>query len=931
MANHQSVKVLSLRQLLALGGCLVVAGCGGEEIDFSKPTTGSGGASTFSYPPADASEPGEVATEVPAGSAAEIPAQSDETTPVKKETKAESGIVRIGKAGDSDDETDYDEEDDDNPSAHWRKRTFKLNARQRAALAASRRVAFSNNGRLVAGIDESGEVIVFGTRSGDVQSVYELTDVEPVAVAVSDTANLMLIGTANGALRLFEIKDLSRFDQYAREAFKRTQLARLPVRMAESPLTVLQFVSRGSELITADETGQVQLWSAEQRPTADKDWEPHATIQAHEAPVTAVAVSAEREFLATAAEDGSVKIWSINSTELILELEPATVPALTLCATSSGFAIGRANGVIEILSDFTSETPRLEEVLSRNPIGITSLLVEPKHGRLVTGLESGAAALLDMKTGKTLSSRKAHRNAVLTLASAPGHSRILTTAIDGYFGSWSPPELRQRTRGVEVDDADAISKPILRFRVCQLSDQDDDEDGAGYTRDQMATLASFRSEPSSQTEFSAETVGTLNLLRAKPEAERGTIRSTVPADDAGARPVSERSPALVRNITTRFEVASVENVRVALSSTGETLVLAVSPPKGRRDGSVVAWDVPTGVPLRRWTSDRVYRQIELLGNGRWMVPFLKPIPRREEAAIGLFDLVKGDIRAAPAETRVVAHRDRLIATGATGSYGATAEVLQLRDPSTLNVTASFSAFEASVPAVAVLPGREVLVSLRDRLSMRLLLLSESLEEKQVVFEEKTAVPWIDQRGKQTDIMGITDLATSTDGGTLVTHGRFDSRDFRFTIWKRKGGRFDQKDARGVKKTVSFLLQGSVIGPRMLFVHGNQNELALLSPTGLVIVNTETGQASTSVQLPSGLSAFEPNGRYVAAHDGSGSVELRDLTNVRRAPRSFRAHDAPLMALAFSQSGQLLATVGEDNRLKVWRLGDWAEGVSAKKN
>lgn len=918
MVCHQLVKALKVRQLACWLCLIALAGCGGgEEVDFSKPTAQTGAGKKFTYPPPDSSPPPEAdKSEAKAEEKSEQPADAATAKPAKPA----GAVVRVTKLDSGDDDED-EEEDEDDLNANWRKKKYQLGSREQDVLITRRKVAFSPEGGLIAAIDNSGEVLVFETRYGNVRGAFELPDGQPTIVAVSEHAQLLVVGTDQGTLRVFELKDLTRYDRYAREAFLRRQSARPAYKVSEQPLTALQFESDGTQLLLTTALGEVQMRSVDKRGDGG-NWAADVTVSAHKGAVAAVALSADGEQLATSDLAGSVKVWDAASGDHVADMQEAPVAALAICQTEDGFAVGRANGVLELWRNPGDENQVIEEFRDKNPMGITTLIVEPKTGLLAKGMVSGALALVDAAKGETLSARKSHTRPVVAIASAPERDRLISCGAEGYFGSFPALELRDRARRTDLDDADAINKPALRFRVALLSRQDDDEDAAGYTRQQEIMLASFRTADDSG-ESATDTNTALEALRNAAEADRDSLRESLEADTFAQRAASDKAPELLRSIETNFRAAIVENVQVALSATGDTVALAVSPPKGQHtDGSVESWDVPTGLPLRSWTTDRAYDRVRIAGQGRWLIPFPKATRRLEVAGTGYFDLQTGVAIPASGEPRSMVVTADAIVIGSAGRYAERHPVAHLYSADTMQPRASFSGFETAIPAIGVLPEGKLLLSVRERLHSRLVLMAPgSMEEEQTLYEEKINLRWLEPSGQQLDVMGVTDIAVSRRGETIVTHGRYGNRDYRFTIWKRRGGRFEEKDARGAKKNVSFLSEG-LTGTRMRFVGGGES-LAAISPEGLAVIDTKSGAVGEKVRMPVGLTLFDPTGQWLAVHDDAGGIQVYALSDLTREPKTFRAQDTPVMAMAFSGDGSVLATVGQENVLNVWKLGDWA--------
>jgi WD40 repeat protein len=80
----------------------------------------------------------------------------------------------------------------------------------------------------------------------------------------------------------------------------------------------------------------------------------------------------------------------------------------------------------------------------------------------------------------------------------------------------------------------------------------------------------------------------------------------------------------------------------------------------------------------------------------------------------------------------------------------------------------------------------------------------------------------------------------------------------------------------------------------------------------------------------GVMAFSGDGRLLALAVAPSSIELVALPHGESLGRLDGPDRCPLVALAFSRDGRILAAAGRENLAMLWDLGDLAEELSALK-
>jgi WD40 repeat protein len=103
-------------------------------------------------------------------------------------------------------------------------------------------------------------------------------------------------------------------------------------------------------------------------------------------------------------------------------------------------------------------------------------------------------------------------------------------------------------------------------------------------------------------------------------------------------------------------------------------------------------------------------------------------------------------------------------------------------------------------------------------------------------------------------------------------------------------------------------------------------MAAITAKGLGIWDTSNGRTLRSIELRDGQHergpyAWSGDGQWLVQGDNIGNVAVWNL-RTDKEPGYFTAQRSPIKALALSHSGQVLATLGEENQLHLWNLTGW---------
>lgn len=387
------------------------------------------------------------------------------------------------------------------------------------------------------------------------------------------------------------------------------------------------------------------------------------------------------------------------------------------------------------------------------------------------------------------------------------------------------------------------------------------------------------------------------------------------------------------------------------------------------DRTVQSWDFGyTGLMINRWRNRRGrLQEIHAMpgGRGAYTLPELTVFSHQGDS-----HSLMPEAHTAFSPPGAFAGTP-LFAVATDGRSGEKAILLRIFDGSRFLSTLAqplgeFSAFEASVTATAFAHQHpRIAFSVRQQTTQRIFIADpEGLgsDTFQLVAEFDHTLPYLAaaNNSSRQGPAGVTSLAFSPNDSLLLAHGRFDDGEYRLMGWKlrwhEEGGFKTDRDEAKPEEAFAPIVSRK----EPLVVEANDQPLRFIQPirhdTALAAGDGRRGipafAALLVAEVPEGIAVFDVRKQqqkrllefpdqptkppYAISADGSwlvmgeenGDVVLWNLftgVKTRINGDAQPAHDAPILAVAFSPSDPRMgfptyaATVGQDNRVRVWNL------------
>lgn len=401
------------------------------------------------------------------------------------------------------------------------------------------------------------------------------------------------------------------------------------------------------------------------------------------------------------------------------------------------------------------------------------------------------------------------------------------------------------------------------------------------------------------------------------------------ADGLGNDPeeIPDGPPIRVGDTTTQLQFGGGEWSRVLLAVSDDgTMVAALH--RGSTDsrepystaGALSLFDLATAIPLRHWTQPIVSNHLSL----NLMPPLLSPTPATTRFWHNTGYSATDPMR--PVAASVFSPDSNTLILGRAGSVGLAVPALTRMNLETNTETNGLALFETMVTAVGFsTAGDRLIVGTRERDQVRLLELNPvTMAIQQEIIREPLGGRISEDNTARipATMSGTTFIQPSPSDKMMLTWGNYDSGS-QLRLWRRGSSGWQQEDATVITAPEAKPDFNTIDHP-VVFVNRQDSRLAILNTTGLLILTTKKGEVERMMPIPNVNGhrppcVFTPDGNWLLTGDGDGNVWAASMMSLDRKPIRFEAHIGPVAGLAMSPNGRYLATIGEDNHLRSWRV------------
>ena len=401
------------------------------------------------------------------------------------------------------------------------------------------------------------------------------------------------------------------------------------------------------------------------------------------------------------------------------------------------------------------------------------------------------------------------------------------------------------------------------------------------------------------------------------------------ADSLGTEPEEalEGPPLRAGETTTQFQFSAGNWSRVLLSISddGTTAAAMHRAAPVQTDQQALAkalslFDLTTGTALRHWTQPVSTHALSLNLPHQIVLP--TPAATRFWHTTGYAEV---DLRQSVTATAMSSDANTLI-LGRTGMTGMVVPLLTRLSLNDRTETRGMELFEAMITAAAFTnAGDRLMVGTRERDQVRLLELDPvTLSIQQEVLREPLGgrIPDIAEDRSPQATSGTVLIQTSPSDKLMLTWGHYEGGS-QLRLWRRNGSGWPQENVSVINATEASPDFDAIDQP-ITFVNRQDSRLAIVTTNGLLILSTRKAQVEKMIPIPSVSGhrppcVFSPDGKWILLGDGDGTVWAASLVSLERKPLKFEAHNGPVAGLAMSPNGRYLATIGEHNRLRAWRI------------
>ncbi len=787
----------------------------------------------------------------------------------------------------------------------------------------------------------------------------------------------VLLGTTDGRLLVRSTASKVDWDLFARDLSLFQDEHRRTARLSDKALVVIRCLPN-DQILTIDAHGVCAFWKVndvvlpvtpiqemtiEQAQAAEGETvivKPISSFPVSGFEILSITIDEKLELgaIVTSAEEVAVfrtatgELLQTLKADLFAETQPVCVDFI---AAGTEIIVGLADGRIlrRALTGATAvsgtndqgETvdydlvfiPDLQDPLS----SITSIRALPNSPTICFGTADGTIVRFDMVQKKIQQVKKRHAAAVTNFLMTP-HG-VLSVASDRqaqlFHLPLTPPTgnpsseftfqlpLDKSLTAVVVDDSSqsdpaALVPKLTRPSSPRVADEavDVDPSLAGI-RPTDSALALYAHQLRSAEEPAQQLALRQQILRHRGE---NSLADSLGTESAEA---PDGPPLRTGEMTTQLQFGADNWSRVLLSiaDDGTTVAAQHRASSDQPDQQTLAkalslFDLTTGTALRHWTQPVPTQSLNLNSPHHILLP--TPAATRFWLPTGFAtrDLLQ------PISASAISADTNTAILGRMGMTGIVSPLLTRLSLIDRSETSGMELFEAMITAAAFTnAGDRLMIGTRERDQVRLLELDPvTLSLHQEVLREPMdgRIPDIDEDLSQPAKSGTVLIQLSPTDKFMLTWGHYTGGS-QLRLWKRNKSGWPHEDVIVIKATDANPDFDAIDQP-VTFVNGQDSRLAIVTADGLMIVSTKKGEVEKVIPIPSVTGhrppcVFSPDGKWLLMGDGDGTVWAASLVSLDRKPLKFAAHNGPIAGLAMSRNGRYLATIGEHNHLRGWRI------------
>lgn len=401
------------------------------------------------------------------------------------------------------------------------------------------------------------------------------------------------------------------------------------------------------------------------------------------------------------------------------------------------------------------------------------------------------------------------------------------------------------------------------------------------------------------------------------------------ADSLGNEPAEIQSgpPIRVGDTTTQLQFGDGEWSRVLLAVSDDgTMVAALH--RGSTNtrephsvaGALSLFDLTTATALRHWTQPIISNKLSL----NLLHPVLSPTPATTHFWHNTGYAATDPMR--PVAASVFSPDSNTLILGRAGSVGLAEPALTKMNLENKTESNGLELFETMVTAAGFsTAGDRLIVGTRERDQVRLLELNPvTMAIQQEISREQLGGRISEENAARipATLPGTTFIQPSPSDKMMLTWGNYDGG-AQLRLWRRGSSGWQPEDATVIMASEANP-DFSTIDHPVVFVNRQDSRLAIINKTGLLMLTTKKGEVERMIPIPNVNGhrppcVFTPDGNWLLTGDGDGNVWAASMMSLDRKPIRFEAHIGPIAGLAMSPNGRYLATIGEDNHLRSWRV------------